>query len=667
MRLLLVQNFLLNDHGSIEDYILYPHLGLLSLASVAEDEGHEAFLYDPMYELKIGALPLDRRLYREMAHALARKDPDVVGFTALGCNFVTVVRVAGELRKICPDVPLLLGGPHATVLHEEIARRFTDFDVIVRNEAEQILPGLLRELISGDLTRVPGLTFRRGRDILSTPGSPLVDDLDTLPMPAYHKYPIGELGLTKMRVEAGRGCPFGCTFCSTASFFGRRYRLKSPPRLLRELDGLAGAYGISDFSLQHDLFTVNRQKVLAFCEEVRGRGYTWSCSARVDCVDEELLDAMYESGCRSIYYGIETGSPRMQKISQKHLDLALLAPRLHKTLTLGMAPTVSFITGYPEELQEDQDQTLDALGSCIAAGGDRLIAQLHLLTPEPGTKLLADHKDALAYDGYLTDFNFPALDPRDVEIVQANPETFVNQYYFASVLPRRQHVQVASAFRILILLGNRVVSHLVQLSGANLSTLVRDLIRFTEASGANSKHMAITAEGVIAFAAQRWGRTHYIVSVARYLFEAQRVSERLMSGETRRARAWNRSRRAGYRLADNVSFLPLIHDAPRILEALTAERPLRFESGAAAVLSERIAGLLMRCDPANPSEVHTWKVNGPTSSLIGQLKEVRPEYELLAGVSKRGGRVGEARRLLNDLVERRFATKVSSRAPRIRM
>ena len=146
MRVLLVQNFLLNDHGSIEDYVLYPHLGLLSLASVAEDEGHEAVLYDPMYELKSGALPLDGRLYREMALALAKSSPDVAGFTALGCNFVTVVRVAGELRKICPDVPLLLGGPHATVLHEEIARRFPDFDVIVRNEAEQILPGLLREI-----------------------------------------------------------------------------------------------------------------------------------------------------------------------------------------------------------------------------------------------------------------------------------------------------------------------------------------------------------------------------------------------------------------------------------------------------------------------------------------------------------------------------------------
>jgi len=653
MRVLLVQNFLLNDRGSIDDYVLYPHLGLLSLASVAEDEGHEAVLYDPMYELKSGALPLDGRLYREMARALAKSSPDVVGFTALGCNFVTVVRVAGELRKICPDVPLLLGGPHATVLHEEIARRFPDFDVIVRNEAEQILPGLLRELIDGDLATVPGLTFRRGADILSTPGSPLVDDLDTLPMPAYQKYPIGELNLKKMRVEAGRGCPFSCTFCSTASFFGRRYRLKSPERLLRELDGLASSYGINDFSLQHDLFTVDKKKVRAFCAAVRGRGYTWSCSARVDCVDDALLEDMYESGCRSIYYGVETGSPRMQKISQKHLDLALLAPRLGKTLSLGMVPTVSFITGYPEELQDDQDQTLDALGTCMAEGGDKLIAQLHLLTPEPGTKLLADNSSSLAYDGYLTDFNFPALDPRDIEIVQENPATFVNQYYFESVLPRRQHVQVASAFRSLILLGNRVVSHIVHLSGGSFSALVKDIISFVDAAAAAPDHIGITPEDVIAFATRRWGRTHHVVSLARYLFEAHRVAERLISGETKRAESWSSPQRAGYRLADNVSFLSSIHDAPRILETLRAQGQF---DGACACATERVAGLLMRCDPANPSEVHTWNVNGPTSMLLRQLKKARPGHELLAGVRKREGSVAEARRLLGDLVERGFVT-----------
>src|SRR5262249_2468707 len=112
-----------------------------------------------------------------------------------------------------------------------------------------------------------------------------------------HHYPIRELGLTTLSVEAGRGCPFQCTFCSTASFFGRKYRLKSPEKLCEELDFLHAEYGLGHFSLTHDLFTVDRRKVIAFCREVAGRGYSWDCSARTDCVDEELLALMSEAGC----------------------------------------------------------------------------------------------------------------------------------------------------------------------------------------------------------------------------------------------------------------------------------------------------------------------------------------------------------------------------------
>ena len=109
--------------------------------------------------------------------------------------------------------------------------------------------------------------------------------------------------MRSMRVEAGRGCPFHCTFCSTATFFGRKYRVKAAGKLVSELKSLNRDYNIGDFSLQHDLFTVNRRKVLEFCEEVRPCNFSWTCSARIDCVDSELLGEMARSGCRGIYLG----------------------------------------------------------------------------------------------------------------------------------------------------------------------------------------------------------------------------------------------------------------------------------------------------------------------------------------------------------------------------
>src|SRR5262249_28718355 len=194
------------------------------------------------------------------------------------------LKIADYLKRFDPDLPIILGGPHATVLDHVIIKRFRQFDVIVRNEAELKLLPLLDALPSGQLDQVPGITFFRRSHVVVNPGEPIIEDLDALPIGAYHRYPIKELNLNWLRVDAGRGCPFKCTFCSTASFFGRRYRLKSAERLVSELDYLRAEFGVSTFSLTHDLFTVNRKKVAEFCQKVAGKGFIWKCSARMDCV-----------------------------------------------------------------------------------------------------------------------------------------------------------------------------------------------------------------------------------------------------------------------------------------------------------------------------------------------------------------------------------------------
>src|SRR5438876_9827010 len=127
----------------------------------------------------------------------------------------------------------------------------------------------------------------------SPPNAPPIEDLDTLPSPAYHL--TGELeGAHRAALEMGRGCPFACTFCSTNDFFRRNFRLRSPERILRDMRALALAYRLNDFDLIHDMFTVDRRRVVAFCAAMiaSGETFTWSCSARTDCVDEPLLELM---------------------------------------------------------------------------------------------------------------------------------------------------------------------------------------------------------------------------------------------------------------------------------------------------------------------------------------------------------------------------------------
>ena len=567
MRVVFVDNLLLERNGGLYDYVLQPHLGLISLIAVIESAGHKGILYDPKLAVARDGLPLDRTLYRQIARDVLRREPDVVGMTSLGCNFICTLKVASYLKRERPDLPILLGGPHATVLDRAIVQRFPQFDLIVRNEAElKILP-LLAALEGGGLEDVPGITHRRHGEVVANAGEPVIDQLDALPLAAYDHYPIAALGLTWLRIEAGRGCPFFCSFCSTASFFGRRYRLKSASRLCAEMDRLHAAYGVTHFSLTHDLFTVNRKKVIAFCDELAGRTYTWKCSARMDCVDPELLERMSAAGCREIYFGVETGSARMQKISQKRLDLSLFAPTLDSTERLGMTETVSFITGYPQEEKADQDDTLDLIGSCFYRRPPPHYVQLHLLTPEPGTQLLAEFAAEMDYDGYVTDFNFPTLEDDDALVMRADREVFVNHHHYRGVLPRRRHVVVTALYGLLCRLGSVVLSALLDRYGRRLSRLMDAILEWGQLE---RNELPVGGETLCDFCRATWGEDDSLTSLVRYKVAAMELAKSLQCGrrqEEEHAAAIHSAagRQARYRLAAGVVVLRDLHDCPEIL------------------------------------------------------------------------------------------------------
>jgi len=475
MRVTLVDNLVLPEERDLSMLDVHPHLGLLSLAAAAGGAGHQVRIYDPKRLVRSGELPYDETLYERVAAALLADGPDAIGFTTLGCSFLFVAGVGRVIERYAPGLPLLLGGPHATMLARPILAHYPQFDVVVRHEADFTFPDVLDRLEKRDFTGVPGVTWRTAAGIRETQGSPRVDDLDALPMLDYDLYPVADLGLDLMRVEAGRGCPFACYFCSTATFFQRRYRLKSPGRLVTELDTLRDRYGPQEFKLDHDLFTVNRHKVRDFCEAVAGHGHRWRVSARADCVDEELLTQMAEAGCVGLYLGVETGSRRMQKLVAKRLDLELVEPVLDVCERLGIETTASFITGYPEEQPADQDDTLAMLGGCFTRPAGTCIPQLHILTPEPGTALFERFGDRMEFDGYATPFNSWLLREEDRAEVASQPEVYSSYYYYPAEISRATHVAVVETVDLLRGLGHTLCGALIKRHDRGLAGLVRAL------------------------------------------------------------------------------------------------------------------------------------------------------------------------------------------------
>lgn len=558
MRLTLVDNLVMPEAGDLALLDVHPHLGLLALAAAAAREGATTTVYDPKRLLRDGALRCDETLYERAATQILAGSPEAVGFTTLGCSILFAINVAERLRRAEPELPILLGGPHATMLDRPILERFPQFDLIVRHEADEVFPAVLRALPDRDFAKIPGLSWRDPRDggFRMTEGKPKVVDLDTLPLLDYDLYPVADLGLDLLRIEAGRGCPFACTFCSTAGFFQRSFRLKSPERLVFELERLRERYGFEEYKLDHDMFTVNRHKVLAFCEAVRGRGFRWRVSARVDCVSPPLLEAMAEAGCVGLYFGIETGSARMQKISRKGLDLSLVEPTLAVCDALGIETTASFITGYPEEERVDQDDTLDMIGRCLAP---QRLTQLHLLQPEPGTPMYAERGADMRYDGHASPFNSELVGPDDRTLVVSTPEIFQTYFHYPAALPRADHLFAVATLDLLRRAGPEVAVYALRRYEGRLSAFVAAFREHAAHAGHASTPDALPGEALLLdFIAAEFGGDHHLTSLFRYglaLHEARPPAATAALREYEAARP--------YRLSDRVRILGGLHDCER--------------------------------------------------------------------------------------------------------
>lgn len=411
-----------------------PQLGILSLAAVLECQGCTPSLVDLnrlFYKFADSVEDSRRDEFAQItANEIASRQSTVYAFGSICSAYPLTIRVAKLVKALQPESTIVLGGPQASVVSVQTLESFRFIDFVLRGEAEETLPTFLNELFGQrrfDL--VAGLTHRSVFGVQYNPDASPVSDLDALPSPAYHL--TGELvGLRRASLELGRGCPFSCTFCSTNDFFRRKFRLRSPERILNDMRAIEAEYGIRDFDLVHDMFTVDVKRVKAFCHALieSGEGYTWTCSARTDCVDEELIQEMAAAGCTSMFFGVETGSARMQKIIDKHLDPS----RAHKVIDMvdraGIRATISLITGFPQETWDDLQETMRMFMHSARTPGSG--PNLNLLAPLANTPLHLKYKDQMTLDLLCSDMSHQGRKQNsdDMELIRKHPDVFPNFY-----------------------------------------------------------------------------------------------------------------------------------------------------------------------------------------------------------------------------------------------
>jgi radical SAM superfamily enzyme YgiQ (UPF0313 family) len=393
---------------------------------------------------------------------------DLFGITTLCATYPFVLQLARILKeRYCK--PIVFGGPQATMTAQRTMELFPYIDYIVAHEGEITIVALLKTIQENrDPQNVAGIFYRRNGSIQATPFRPFIGNLDDSPFPdfgaidiaAYQKiYPN-----VRIPVDIGRGCPFQCTFCSTAMMWKRSFRMKSPQRAVAEMDSLHIQFGVDYFFLTQDNLTTKKSYVLEFCEALQGKNYTWDCYSRCDTLDDEMLAAMVAAGCKHVFFGIESASEKYQKLIKKNLKLENIENAINACVKQGVSFTTSYIMGFPEEDRADLSATLKA---CLrdAARNPRQV-KLNVLAPIPGTELsdkyLNRFTSPLAFQPDASPFflkNEPAVEAR--KMIEAYPDIFSSFYFI-----KPTHFDLAELFDIRCFYGLMIdefprTSHLI--------------------------------------------------------------------------------------------------------------------------------------------------------------------------------------------------------------
>jgi anaerobic magnesium-protoporphyrin IX monomethyl ester cyclase len=362
-----------------------PPLGLAYLAAVLSAAGIEVKILD------LVVFPYSRAMLQQV---LAQFQPQMAGLTAVSMTFNFAADVIKDIKRLCPDIPTVMGGPHVSFYAQETLQRFPELDIVVVGEGEQTVIDLVRAVENGrGLEAVKGIAYRSGAGISCTPARNLISDLDTLPVPARHLLPLGRYRALGMPVSmtTSRGCPFKCIFCVGRKMVGARVRYRSPGKVVDEMEYLNTLH-FHQINIADDLFTADKSHCLGVCDEIINRGLklVWTSFARVDTVSEEILTRMKAAGCTAVSFGVESGNPQILKTIKKGITRKQVVAAVKMCRRAGITPFASFILGLPGETPQTIQETLN-FGEQLKDLG--LSFGFHLLAPFPGTEIRANSRE----------------------------------------------------------------------------------------------------------------------------------------------------------------------------------------------------------------------------------------------------------------------------------
>jgi len=383
-----------------------PHMGLAYLGAVSEERGDEVAIFDADIE------------EQPLGEFVQEYKPHLVGITANTPQVKQAWRHAAEIKKAF-DVPVVIGGPHPSVVSEDLDYESLDsgnIDIVVRGEGEETWIEIsekvedfmkhhptfstaeLMDPAKGVWNDVLGITYKTSDgEYHRNPDRPAIEDLDSLPWPAYHLFKMEGYtnlqpatdavdGSKSFSILTSRGCPYRCTFCSQ-SIMPVKWRSRTPENVIAEWEHLVRDLGAQEIGVLDDSANIRKKRLAQIAQmlidkELNHVPWIFVNGIRANLVDYELMQLLKDAGLKRTAFGVETGNPEILKTIDKRIDLDTIRKAFKITKEVGIETIAFMIIGLPGDTRETMQDTIN-----FAIELDPLIANFSMMTPYPGTKV----------------------------------------------------------------------------------------------------------------------------------------------------------------------------------------------------------------------------------------------------------------------------------------
>jgi anaerobic magnesium-protoporphyrin IX monomethyl ester cyclase len=360
----------------------------------------------------------------EVKLIIKRLKPEIVGITCGSATYSRCVETAKAVKETRPSCKVVVGGWHPSYKPESMLQH-PEIDYVVMGEGERAMTELATYISEGKkdgaIAKIAGVAYRHKGKMMKNPQR-FISNLDDLPFPARHLLPMHlyERTIEFLNVKPvdnmsiARGCPYNCAFCEIRQLWGTTVRTFSPRRVLEEIKHLMTNFGTKGIYFINDNFTMRKKETAELCTLIQKEklDIDWVCDTRADLIARDLLKEMKAAGCKTIWFGGESGSPRILKKLNKNITLEQTEHALKMCREEGIKTACSFLLGTPGETAEDMKATFK-----FARKLDPDWCRFNIFVAVPGSILyeevmqkgLYDHVDDFAAYVKTDDFNYESL------------------------------------------------------------------------------------------------------------------------------------------------------------------------------------------------------------------------------------------------------------------